>query len=361
MSLHPVVPLLLTTLAMLGIAACEQASSPTPSETQPRLVRTLVVTPTNGSIWREFPGVVDAAKKADLGFRVAGRLVTLAVREGDSVKSGDVLAQLDETDFRIQLASREAEYTSAHADYLRGRELVKTGVISRSDYNKLQAQNATAKANLEAARQNLEYTRLRAPFDGRIAVRHVDSFEELNAKQTVYTLQDTSSLLVKINLPESLMIRVREGARPEVYASFNELPDQRFPLRFKEVATRADENTNTFVVTFAMQEHGDYNILPGMSATVRGKPPTKRMSASSVLHVPAHAVLEDDVGRFLYSVESVSDGRGVVQRRAVETGNLSALGLEVTSGLEVGDRIVTAGMSKMRAGLEVRLATASTE
>jgi membrane fusion protein (multidrug efflux system) len=78
-----------------------------------------------------------------------------------------------------------------------------------------------------------------------------------------------------------------------------------------------------------------------------------------VFFVPAHAVLEDESGRFVYVVESVSGGRGEVQRRTVETGDLSQLGLEIRSGLASGDRVVTAGMSKMRPGLPVRLATDS--
>lgn len=361
MQAHFMIHSLFAGLLFLALAACDNASAPTPPETQPRLVRTLAVTASNDSAWREFPGVVDAVQKADLSFRVSGRLVTLAAQEGDNVKRGDLLARLDDTDFKIQLDSREAEYASAHADYQRGRELVKTGVISQSDFNKLQAQDATAKANLDSARQSLEYTRLRAPFDGRVAVRHVDNFEEVNAKQAVYTLHDLSSLLVRINVPESLMILVREGARPQVWAEFNELPDQRFPLSFSEVATRADDNTNTFVVTFSMDNDAGYNILPGMSVTARGKRGVDDMGTPNVFHVPAQAVLEDDKGRFLYVVETLTGDRGRVQRRAVKTGRLSTLGLEVTAGLDVGDRVVTAGMSKMRPNLEVRLAPGKSE
>ncbi len=355
MTPNSIAHLLFGILVLGSISACQQADETTAAESPPRLVRTMVVSSDNEGNWRELPGVVDAAKKADLSFRIPGKLVSLSAKEGDDVSRDDVLAKIDDAEVRIQLKSREAEYASAHADYLRGSELIKTGVISKSDFNKLQAQDATARANLDAAHKSLEYTQLQAPFDGRIAIRHVDNFEEVNAKQPIYTLQDTSTLLIKINVPESLMIRVREGARPDVWAEFSQLPDQSFPLTLKEVSTRADKDTNTFAVTFSMENDGAYNILPGMSATVRGKPPADSTGTDSVFRVPAHAVLEDNDGRFLFTVDSVANGRGIVQRRAVETGRLSRLGLEITSGLSAGDRIVTAGMSKMRAGLEVRL------
>lgn len=354
---RPIPRLLLGALTLLGSSACQQADQSTATVAPPRLVRTLVVSNQSDAVWRELPGVVDAAQKADLSFRIPGKLASLSAQEGDNVARDDVLAQIDDSDVRIQLKSREAEYASAHAHFIRGNELIKTGVISKSDFNKLQAQDATAKANLDAARKSLEYTQLRAPFDGHIAVRHVDNFEEVNAQQAIYTLQDTSALLVRINVPESLMIRVREGANPEVWAEFSQLEDQSFPLTLKEVSTRADKNTNTFAVTFTMENDGAFNILPGMTATVRGKPSSTNRVRDGIFQVPAHAVLEDSHGRFIYVVESAAEGRGVVQRRPVETGRLSQQGLEVTSGLTDGDRIVTAGMSKMRPGLEVRLGT----
>lgn len=352
---HAATPTLLAILTVAVISACDRSADPAPTEAPPRLVRTLQVALTNEGDWREFPGIVDAERKAGLSFRVGGKVIEMLANEGDQVGKGDLLARLDDTDYKIQLESREAEYASAHADYLRGEELVKTGVISKSDFNKLQAQDATSKASRDSAQQNVEYTHLIAPFDGEVAVRHVDKFEEVNAQQIIYTLHDTSSLVIKIHVPESLMIRVREGARPEVVAEFKELPDKQFPLTFKEVSTQADASTNTFAVTFTMASNGGFNILPGMSAKVRGKPSTHFTQQKRVFYVPPHAVLEDDKGRFVYVAEPESGDRGIVQRRDVETGRLSQQGLEIVSGLVGGDHVITAGMSKMQTGMTVRM------
>jgi multidrug efflux pump subunit AcrA (membrane-fusion protein) len=98
-----------------------------------------------------------------------------------------------------------------------------------------------------------------------------------------------------------------------------------------------------------------------MSVTVRGERNPIRKVDKGTVHVPAHAVLEDREGRFVYLVKVTGDAQGVVERRAVKTGNLSNLGLEITSGLETGDKVVTAGMSKMLPGLEVRLTTENTD
>jgi RND family efflux transporter MFP subunit len=203
--------------------------------------------------------------------------------------------------------------------------------------------------------QSVAYTKLKAPFAGRIAIRHVENFEEVQVKQAIVTLQDPSAITIRIDVPESVMIRVKEESDPEVYAVFTQIPDRQFPLTLKEASTQSDEQTKTFAVSFSMPAVDGFNILPGMSVTVRAKPEYSSTSGLEVIHVPAHAVLEDAQGRFVYLVKPIGDGKGEVEKRLVTVGELSTLGLAVISGLEVGDEVVTAGMSKMVPGLVVRL------
>lgn len=346
-------PSVLMATLSLALVACGQPETPDNTETLLRPVKTLIISATNQNPWRELPGIVDASRKADLNFRISGKLESMLVSEGDLVTRGQLLARLDATDLDIQLRSRKAEYQQIHADYERSKALVDKGVISRSDFNKLQAQNVTAKSNLSAAQQNVNYTRLTAPFDGRIALRYVDNFEEVSPSQPIYSLQDPNSLAIKMAVPQSMIIRAREEP-PILTAEFEALPNERFPLTKSEISTQADPTTKTFEVTFSMPDVNGHNILPGMSVTVRGqRAPGADSKASAVMSIPAQAVLEDTEGRFVFVVTPGEEGRGTVQRQPVTTGELSGLGLQVLSGLKVGDQIVIAGMSKMRSGLEV--------
>lgn len=338
------------------LTACDDTSQT--NEPPPlRMVRTIEINEPGDNFWREFPGVVDAAQKAELSFRVSGNLKKMPVKEGEMVKKGQLLAQLDDTDYTVQYKSRKAEYDQAASDFKRAESLVEQGLISRSDFDKLKATEKSAKSNLQAAKNNLEYTFLRAPFAGRIARRYVQNFEEISAKQPVFLLHDLSSIAIKVDVPESLMIRVRRGAKPDVVAIFDEIPGQKFPLTLKEVASQPDDNTNTYEVTFSMKVVDGFNILPGMSVTVRGKAQHNMSTSEQHITVPAHAVLEDSGGRFVFVAKKTSEGRGVIEKRQVETGDLTSLGLAVKSGLQVEDKVVTAGMSKMFPGLEVRLQT----
>lgn len=346
--------LLMATL--LTLIACDRASEQAETKPLPRLVRTLTVTSTAEGLWRELPGVVDAAQKADLSFRIAGKLNELLANEGDMVESGQAIAKLDDRDIRIQMKSRQADYDQAHADYVRGQKLVKKGLISRSDFEKLEAQDAAARSALEMAKQNLAYTILKAPFAGEIARRYVDNYEEVTAKQTIYTLQDLSSMTIKADVPESVMILADDGNDLKLAAMFDMIPNRRFPITLKEVSTQANPDSNTFRVTFNLPRIENYNVLPGMSVTVRGERVADSPQLRGTVLVPAQAVLEDTAGRFVYIAKPLDDNLATIDKRSVTTGRLSSAGLEVLSGLEIGDRIVAAGMSKMRQGLQVRLA-----
>jgi len=355
MSIHSAIRILVISILMPVVASCDKA--PETAEPPPlRLVRTLEITPPEEEFWRELPGVVEAAQKAELSFRVSGNLKKMPAKEGDIVKKDQLLARLDDTEYKLQLKSRKAEYDQVSSDYERGKSLVEKGLISRADFDKLKAQEESAKSALDTAKNNLEYTSLRAPFAGRIAKRYVQNFEEVSAKQSIFALQDLSSIAIKVDVPESVMIRVKRSAKPHVNAFFDQIPGKEFPLTLKEVATQPDANSKTYEVTFTMSVVEQYNILPGMSVTVRGKPPeSAAFEHDKSITVPAHAVLEDSEGRFVYVVKKTGEGRGVVEKRPVKTGNISSLGLAITSGLEVGDQLITAGMSKMYAGLEVRI------
>ncbi|UTW03725.1 efflux RND transporter periplasmic adaptor subunit [Amphritea atlantica] len=341
------------------LAACDSSRESAATVPPLRLVKVLEISEPVQYQYKEFPGVVDAVQKADLAFRVSGKLDTLRVKEGDIVAKDQLLAQLDDRDYRIQLNSREAEYKQVHADYLRARKLVDRGAISRSDFNKLQAQNSTAQANLATAKQTLGYTSLTAPFSGRIAKRYVENFEEISAMQPILLLQDTSSLTIKVNLPSSLMIKLHQDAQPEINAFFDTIPGQKFPLKPLEISTQADEATNTYQVTLSMEAVEGYNILPGMSVTVRGRRDIDKEREQGSFYLPAQAVLGDEQGRYVYLAIPAGEGLATVERRNVETGRLSQRGVQILSGVNAGEALIVAGMSKMYPGLEVRLSKES--
>ena len=134
------------------ISGCEEPPQTYVASSRP--VKTIVIGDVITGDTRTFPAVVDAIQKADISFRVSGKVQKILVKEGDEVKKGQVLAELDPIDFNIRLKDRKASYSTAKANYDRAKELVDKGAISRVDHDEIRAKYHTAKANLDEAEQD---------------------------------------------------------------------------------------------------------------------------------------------------------------------------------------------------------------
>ena len=341
----------LTTIFLLS--ACEEPPQTFTAPSRP--VKTMVVGDAGSGDTRSFPAVVDAIQKADISFRVSGKVQKILVKEGDDVKKGQLLAELDATDFKITLSDRQGTYTTANANYKRAKKLVDEGVISKVDHDKIRAEFFTAKAGLEQAKQDLLYTRLKANFAGQIAKRHVENFEEIHASQKVFSLEDVSSLKLKIDVPENLMISVNKNHSNEdrhMVARFDNIKNQSFPLKFREASTKADLYTKTFKVTLEMAAVEGHNILPGMTATVVAQLFADESASSAAITVPVSAVIAD--GDKQATVWIVDEKTMTASPKNVTTGTMVGSSILV-EGLTAGDRIVTAGASFLRKNMKVTL------
>ncbi len=351
--------------AVCGLVLLSACSEEVIEEATPvRPVKIFTVEGIGSGTLRRFPGTVDASQRAEMAFRIPGRLQELLVKEGDLVEEGQVLARLDPTDLQIVVDDRQATFDNAQRNFTRAKELVADGNISKIDFDQMEANFRTTAAALKQARQNLDYAELRAPFSGRIARREVDNFEEVVAKQTVFSLQNIAVLDVRIDVPESLLrtfrgsataggTEVRQGRddpATTAWAEFEGHPDSRFELEEREVATRADSQTQTFQVTYTMPTPQDFLVLPGMTATVT-LDFSHLADVEQAKWVPVDAVQSDAA---LNSRVWVLDARSMtVSSRPVQIGRMAAGLIEVNSGLEGGEEIVSVGAHYLAEGMAV--------
>lgn len=320
-----------------------------------RPVRTLTLTSEHLNPGKEFTAVVDASKKADLSFKVSGELVKFPVNQGDNVSEGQIIARLNERDIKVKLLEAESSFDKAKSDFSRAKNLIKSNTISQSEFDQLKAQYNSAKAKQDTARNDLEYTVLRASFDGIIAKKYTENFEEINAKQPIIALHDISNIYLKINVPESIMIRVKPDRKPpKLSAKFAEIEDREFPLDFKEIATQPDEATRTYEVTLSMPAPKDHTILPGMTAVVTSEGFIDADGIAADFYLPAQTVLKDSKGHFVYLLKDLGGGIGEIKRQNVQIGELTRIGIEIFAGLQEGDQVISAGMSKVSDGMQVK-------
>lgn len=349
-------------LLLVVLAGCG-ADEPPAKEPVTRPVKIFVVERATADAIRTFPGIVDATQSAELAFRVSGLVQEILVREGDMVEKDQVLARLDPADYELVEEDRQATFDNAKSNFERAKELIVDGNISRMDFDRMEASFRTSSAALSQAEKDLEYTVLNSPFRGRVAQRRVEKFEEVLAKQTIFTLQDIQQLDVIINLPESVVRMVRgnmasKGTMPQgedvdnarAFVTFEGQAGQQFPLHPKEVATKADSQTQTFKATFTMDAPENFTLLPGMTATVT-LDLTRLIGEKRSKWVPVRAVQADTGLRPRVWVLNPADM--TVSPREVEIGRLSGGNIEITGGLAGGDEIVSVGAPYLAEGMRV--------
>ncbi len=352
-----IAPVIFVITTVLTTGCSEKVQEVKKVEVRP--VKTIVVEAPDAGGIRYFPARVDANKKAEIAFRVSGKVAKLLVKEGDRVKKGDLIATLDPTEFQLKVNNKKALFTRAGKDYKRGKELVEEGNISRVDFDRIEANYQTSQSDFKLAKQQLAYTKLKAPFDGTIARRHIQSFEEIQSKQSIVTLNDNQILEVKFDIPERLLLGLKikeqaEGRKLEddipVSASFQGGSNKQYPLKFKEISTKADAKTQTFNVTYIMPKPVGIIVLPGMSASVRVDI-TSFKNKDTAFYLPVTAVVANaDLNATVWEVDEKSM---MVHPVPVKVADMKGQLIRIVDGLTAGQRVVITGVPFLYEGLKV--------
>ncbi len=349
--------------AVLAVASALQAcgdntstGAPAPqsreqSQADNRPVRVMTVEDRFSRQVRRFSGRVKAVQTVDLSFQVSGELVKLPVFESQRIPKGELIAALDPTDYERQVREATvrrdlAEQKLGRVDRLRQRE-----VASQESFDNAKADYDLAVVAHDTAQRNLAYTEIRAPFDALITRRMIDNFTFVQTGTQVVRIQDVSEVRIDINVPEALFAAVRRNEIDKMEAIFPALQDQRFPLSFREYQTEADPVTQTYPVTLGMTPPEDATILPGMTASVEVQISRDSEQAGGLV-VPTSAIAADaDKRSYVWLLDTDSS---TVSRRPVSVGRINGEYALVTSGIEPGDKIVTAGVAFLYDGQSVR-------
>jgi RND family efflux transporter MFP subunit len=295
-------------------------------------------------------GVVEAVRQSTLAAQVAGRIVTLAVRAGDTVRAGQLLLQIDpraaaqaEAASQSQVREAQANLGNAKAKFERSKRLYEQKFISgaaldqaEAEFLAAQAQAAAATANAGQAATSKSYTTIVAPYDGVVASTEVEVGDMATAGKPLVTVFDPRELRVTATVPQSVLARADLGAPIAV-----DVPTlgRELVARRVTVIPMADARTHTTPVRLDLPESS--GLLPGQYA--RAKFVTGRARA---LAVPQAAVLRRSEVTAVY----VLDADGRAQLRQVRLGEPAGNGLvEVLAGLKAGERVA---LEPVRAGIE---------
>lgn len=345
---------LLALATMLVLAGCEASTAP--AVTVERPVRVQRVALANESSAREFVGVVRARYEIDLGFRVAGKIVSRMVNVGDRVRAGDVVARLDPSDIQLQVESAEAELNAATtnlaqaaADLERYTTLRSNGYASVADFDRKKSAKGEAEGRLERAKRSLElarnqlgYTDLKADADGTVTATLGEAGQVVPIGQPVIRLAQRGEKEAVVALPETWLAEARRAQATVRLWSDRE---RSFNAVLRELSPQAEAASRTYAARFTIED-ADETVALGMTATVTL---AQRMEAP-VARVPLSAVLNRGTGPVVYLV----DPGGTLIQRAVTVVSFTEDAALITSGLTAGERVVTLGVQKLEAGAKVR-------
>ena len=348
-----------TLILAVTVAACDKEVVTETAEVA-RPIKMVTIGAGVGGAPLEIPGSVYAAQSAELAFEVPGRMMARMVEEGQMVKTGEVVARLDERDYASQRDRARANRDTAKVDYDRYAKAYETFAVTEQQVSLSKGKFDMAEAEFAVASKALEDTSIRAPFDGRIAKRLVDDFANVRAKQPIVILQDESSLELRVDVAERDWVRGRgDVSREELTKRINprveiaSLRGRYFPAYLKEMSNTADPVTRTYEVTFGFESPTDANVSPGMTGKVVVDRATQNEAAEGgPTTVPSNAVAADEAGNpFVWVVDSATMR---VHKQPVELGELTGGSAAILDGLSGGEQVVISGVNSLSDDMLVR-------
>lgn len=285
-------------------------------------------------------GNLIANEKVDIVSEQSGRVVSINFKEGQFVKKGTLLIKLNDSELQVQLKKAQYQYTLLEERLERQRILLEKDAVSREDYDKVLTEFNVLKQDIEQLKIRIEKMHIVAPFSVVVGFRDVSLGAFLQPNSKITSLVDVANLIVEVAIPEKYVLDKLYGAT--INFTVEGMIDN-FSAVIYAVDPQVDINTRTIMVR--AKYNNSRNLLrPGMSAKVM----LNTGSGDINVYVPNQAVVPDVNGRSVWVYKS-----GKAKFVPVQTGNRTADMLEILSGVEKGDTIITTGLMQLREGISV--------
>jgi membrane fusion protein, multidrug efflux system len=297
-------------------------------------------------------GSINAVQGVTISPEIAGKVSEIAFESGAVVARGDLLVRLDTSSEEAQLRAIEAQVELARLNAERDRQLRANNTLSQSELDAAEAVLKQNQANADAIRATIEKKNIRAPFAGQLGIRLVNLGELLDVGKPIVSLQALSPVFADFSLPQQELARLKTGL--VVRVTSDTYPGQHFDGTLTAINPDLDATTRS-VRLQASFENAEKQLHPGMFVRVEVIFPEEQ----AVLAIPSTAILSAPYGDSVYVIESHPAKNGgkpedVVSQKFVRTGRARGDFISILSGLKAGDRVVSAGVFKLRNGMSVQ-------
>jgi len=290
----------------------------------------------------EIPGTIMANETTEIHPEVSGRVVQLNVREGAFVGKGALLAKLYDGDLQAQLRKLEVQLKIAEQMEDRQEQLLKIQGISQQEYDLSLLQVSNLKADIDIVREAVRKTEVRAPFSGKLGLKNISQGAFVTSATVVTTISQVSQLKIQFNVPEKYGSQLKKGQPVNFTVDGS---TKTFTANIMAAEVMMDENTRSLAIR-ALVKNSDPSLIPGVFAKVRitlGK-------NEEAIMIPTMVVQPQGRKKLVYIYKG---GKSVPAD--ITTGIRDSSSVQVLTGLNVGDTVITTGLLFLRPGGDVRL------
>lgn len=339
-------PAILLAGLLFGTTACNNGEDQTNENEDENLVIPVQVSNVSRgdiSAYYANTATLDAEQEATVVSKVRGIINEIYVEEGDQVKAGQVIAKIEDEQYKIEAARAKATLDRLQNDFQRNKELFDKNLIAAETFQNSQFEYESQKAAYDLAMLNLEYSSIKSPISGVVSERFVKRGNMIGTDQQVFRVTDFSPLQAILYVPEHEMAKIRKDQRAELRV--DALPNQTFVGHVERISPVVDSQTGTFKVTVFVDETKDM-LRPGMFGRVKIVYDTRENTRM----IPKSAVMSEDLAQSVYVIQD-----SLAFKKQIQTGYTNGLNVEVINGLEDGDIVVTIGQGSLQDSSKVNI------
>lgn len=330
-------------LAILTFAyGCDERTEHNPSFRNVILTRVSALSDTESA---DYPGVVEEGASISASFMADGKIARLHVKEGDRVGKGQIIATLDDSDYRIGVAQLETQFNQMTNEKERMDAMFEKHNIAPNDYEKFEAGYEQLKLQLDLARRKLDYTRLYSPSRGYVAASYMNEGELVGAGTPVYNIVDDSKLMANVDLPVGVYI-----GRNKIKAAYGSVPgiEEPFPLSIVSFTPDPDNNM-LYRMKLSIPSSVASQLTPGMNITVKL---TALGEITGEGLIPSRALFSENGKNFVWTYNSQDS---TIHKKSVIVEGAPVGNMNIVRGLSADDEIVEVGVKQLFEGEKVNV------
>jgi membrane fusion protein (multidrug efflux system) len=313
------------------------------AEMPPMPVKATIVTVQSVDKHVRAQGEIKAFRRVTLQSDIAGKVIGLNLPEGQAVKAGDIVIQLDDSIYKARLKQAKSKLDHSQNKYNRVKKLLEKGTGSTSEAEEAAADLKFNEADMELAKINVDKTQITAPFSGILGLKDVDVGDYINPGQPLIYLVDINTIMVDFHLPEKYLLDIKEGMKVNLVA--DSLPGQDFNGKIYAIAPTLDATMRSLHVR-AKFENPKLLLKPGLFSRLR----IILETMANALIIPEEALMYQESKFYVYKIV---DNKVIYTEVLIGTKENGSV--QVTSGLEENDQIVLAGQIKLYDGAAVNV------